>query len=245
MAAALHAAWADASTRYRRVLLVACGSTDECRAVADMTAELSPPNLDALPDRLISNFLHFRANYTRLLAGWVTVCFVRHPSSALWLICIGAAWFHSLVVRRGVVHLSIPGADAKQQIATLMWPTLHAALAGGSFLILLIIGRIAYVFWLIFPPLTLCLAHAITRAPAVRHSETERQLAELAAALHAAMRGQADDGADIELEAGGEDFDPFGGPPPERNEAMAERVEAIRQKYRPPPSHGGTRRHVD
>ena len=165
------------------------------------------------------------------------VCAVRHPTSALWLVLMASGIFHCLVVRRGVVHVQIPGADPKQRpLATLMWPTLHAVLVGGSVLLLLIIGRMGYLLWLIFPPVILALAHAAIRAPAGRLGETERQLTELSVALHAAIRGEADDGHDVELEAGGDDIDEFAVSTPERSEAMAARVEALRNKYRPPRS---------
>ena len=91
--------------------------------------------------------------------------------------------------------MQIPGADPKvRPLATLMWPTLHAALAGGSVLLLLIIGRLGYLLWLVFPPVALALAHATLRAPAVRLSETERQLTELIVAVQAAIRQACGEG---------------------------------------------------
>ena len=66
-------------------------------------------------------------------------------------------------------------------------------------------------------------------------------------ALHAAWRGESDDGYDAELEAGGDDeamMEDYGSAGSERNEAMARRVEAIRNKYRPPVV-GGSKRNVD
>ena len=247
MASALAMEWHMASLRYKRALLIACGGTHDVRPMAECTADLSlPSGLAFLPDRLISNVLHFRANYFRAFAAWGFVCAVRHPTSALWLVLMASGIFHCLVVRRGVVHVQIPGADPKQRpLATLMWPTLHAVLVGGSVLLLLIIGRMGCLLWLIFPPVILALAHAAIRAPAVRLGETERQLTELSVALHAAIRGEADDGHDVELEAGGDDIDEFAVSTPERSEAMAARVEAIRNKYRPPPINGGTKRNID
>lgn len=238
--------WHLASKRWRNAMLVLCGGTHDVRSLAECTSDAALPSGFAfLPDRLISNAVYFRANYARALAAWGFVCAVRHPSSALWLVCIASGIFHCLVVRRGVVHVQLPSADPKvRPLATLMWPTLHAALAGGSMLLLLIIGRLGYLLWLVFPPLALALAHATLRAPAVRLGETERQLTELIVAVQAAIRGEADSGADVELEAGGDELDEFAVSTPERNEAMAARVEAIRNKYRPP-IHGGTKRNVD
>lgn len=220
----------------RRVALLVFGSADEVLPFAELFAELGPPaNLDAALDRAASNGLHFRANYSRLLAAWCAVCAIRQPLSAMVLATTMAPTYYALFVQRGVVHVPLPrAADAPAKVATLMWPTLHASLAAGSVGFLLLLGRLGFVLWLLLPPLLLMAVHAVIRAPARRPSDVRRIANELRTALKAELRGEARDEADVEeLEHFAGD-DTFGAPSPVvRDDAMAQRVNAIRNKYRP------------
>ena len=82
------------------------------------------------------------------------------------------------------------------------------------------------------PPLTLALTHAACRAPARRPKEVELLVAELLEGLRAALRGEKADGKAVDVEAV-ERGDADDEEPQESSMAMAQRVEAIRKKYRP------------
>ena len=193
-----------------------------------MQAEFDrPSSLDRAIERVYGNALHFRANYSRVLAAWSVLCATRHPFSAIRLVVIGAASFHGLIVRRGVVHVSLPGTASATPLVTLMYPALHAALAIFSIVAIAYVGRVRFVLWLLLPPLAVAVAHAALRVPP-RLAEVERLATELGTELRSALRDDAADGGD-ELEAGGDDH-----AQPEHGEALDQRVEAIRQKYRPP-----------
>ena len=219
-----------ALVKVARAARVVFGTSDDVRPLADVQADLSPPETwtaDVVLERLCANGLQFRANYSRLLVAWAAVCVVRHPVGAVWLVAIAVAPFHALVVRRGVVHLALPAASVPRRQLTLMYPQLHASLALGCAIAVLLVGRTIFVLSLLLPPAAVAAAHAVLREPPSR-SAVQQRATELSGALHAALRG--DDGDDDELEGGAHDFDE----PPPRSEEMARRVEQIRAKYRPP-----------
>jgi len=87
------------------------------------------------------------------------------------------------------------------------------------------------LLWLLLPPLLVAIAHAACRTAALRDSAAHRLLTELAEALKAALRGNATGAATTSVDEveGAYEFDPT----PERTEVMAQRVEEIRQRYRP------------
>lgn len=239
----LIADWKAASHRWRRAVVVVCGDASDVRPLAELHSDLSKPPADGVLERIVDNGLFFRANYVRIAAAWGAVMLVRNPFSAMWLAIVCMASFHALVVRRGVVNITLPSAVTSngqpQLLATLMYPRLHVALAAGGALLLLIVGRLSFPFWLLLPPLAIAVAHAAVKAPP-RRNEAQRLFTELSLSLHAALRGEE---VDVdELEGGGVDDDGFehiG-----RTDAMAKRVEEIREKYRPPRVPSG-KRNVD
>lgn len=238
--------WSAGAERVRRVALVTCGSSSDVKPFVELTADLGvpPAPADGLLERIVDNGIYFRANYARALVIWCGICAVRHPFYTFWLAIVLGAAFHALVVRRGVVHLTPPSfvaaasaAGGQSPLVTLMYPRLHVALAAAGTLLLLLVGCLSFPVWLLLPPLSLALVHASARSPP-RRSEAQRLATELSLSLHAALRGEE---VDVdELEGGSDDaaFDTV----PGRSDVMSRRVEAIREKYRPPRAH---KRNVD
>jgi hypothetical protein len=211
-----------------RALKAVFGTSTDVRPLAELQQHLSLPDewtTARLVPRLLGNALHFRANYGRLLAVWCTVCAVRHPIGAFWVVLISVVSFHALLVRRGIVHITLPGCPS----VTLMFPQLHLLLAVGSALAVLLIGRLSFVLYMAMPPMLLAAAHAIVRVPPSR-AEIDCLAMKLSSELKAALRGEEADETD-ELETGAADQEP-----PERSDELAKRVEQIRAKYRPPSS---------
>jgi hypothetical protein len=100
----------------------------------------------------------------------------------------------------------------------------------------LLTGRLSFVLWLLLPPLLLAAAHAALRGPARRPGDAQRLANELRSALKAELRGDtAADDIDVEeVEGGGGGGgDTYVESSPLRDDAMAQRVNAIRAKYRP------------
>ncbi|KAL1528545.1 hypothetical protein AB1Y20_009888 [Prymnesium parvum] len=185
-----------------------------------------------LRTRLPDNLITFRANYSRLVAGWLLVCTVRHPFKSAVILMVLAAWFHALLVRRGVVHLQAPAAfpSLAGRHVTLMGSQLLLALGVASVLVLYCFGCLWHTCGLLLFSLCLVSLHAALRRP--RNPGNSLELAaELRYRVLRALRGKHVDSE--EMESGSTTDEPQ---PPVRDAEMAKRVEQIRQKYRPPTS---------
>ena len=120
-------AYVRAANTAVRALKAVFGTSTDVRPLAELQQHLSLPDewtTARLVPRLHGNAMHFRANYSRMLAVWCTVCAVRHPIGACWVVLISVASFHALLVRRGIVHITLPGCPS----VTLMFPQLHLLL---------------------------------------------------------------------------------------------------------------------
>ena len=227
--------WRSAAVRLLRALQVICAA-DNIRPLNELRADVgAPKTLDEAIGRIVCHSLYFRANYACTLAVWCIICAIRRPLSALGLTLLAMPSFYALLVCRGVLQVPLPWAPrrgGKYQFATFIYPTLHKALAIGTALLLLLTGIWRFMLWLLLPPLTLALTHAACRAPARRPKEVELLVAELLEGLRAALRGEKADGKAVDVEAV-ERGDADDEEPQESSMAMAQRVEAIRKKYRP------------
>ena len=229
--------WRSAAVRLLRALQVICAA-DNIRPLNELRADVgAPKTLDEAIGRIVCHSLYFRANYACTLAVWCIICAIRRPLSALVLMLLAVPSFYSLLVVRGVLHVPLPWKPRRSggksyEVATLIYPTLHKALAIGTALLLLLTGIWRFMLWLLLPPLTLALTHAACRAPARRPKEVELLVAELLEGLRAALRGEKADGKAVDVEAV-ERGDADDEEPQESSMAMAQRVEAIRKKYRP------------
>ena len=221
--------WERGGATALRAAKVVFGTSSDVRPLAELQPITVPDEWSAarLIPRLVGNALHFRANYGRALAAWCAVCAVRHPIGALWLILIGTVSFYALLVRRGVVHVSLPGSKGPPM--TLMYPQLHLLLAAISALAIVLVGRLSFLTATLFPPALLATAHALLREPPPRN-EVDRLASELSVELRTALRGDDEAVHADELETGAAEDEP-----PARSEELARRVEQIRAKYRPPP----------
>ena len=248
---------ASIAQQFRKLLQILL---DDVRPFAELTADLlgPPPSIDHALARIWCNGVHFRGNYGRLLAAWCAICAIRQPVSAVVFAVVALApTYFALVVRRGVVTWQLPEALSNDGAeVTLRYPTLHACLAAFSLLALYLFGRVGFALQLLLPPLIVCATHAMMLAPARRAQDLQRLVGELRRSLKAALSGDAaaekaaaegliqleevEDGGAAGLdEDDGEAFFAQAGRTAEkaaagaRTEAMAERVEAIRKKYRP------------
>jgi uncharacterized membrane protein YqaE (UPF0057 family) len=224
--------WRDGLSRGRGALLVICGASDDVVQWSELFDEHSlPASLDHLIERAMDNVLRFRANYSRIFGVWAAICAIRHPFGAFWVVLTCFIPFHGLVVRRGIVHISLPRIGASTPtgtpLTTLVYPGLHVALALASIGVLAFAGRIRYTLWLLLPPVAVSLVHAASKH-SPRRGEAKQMANELRIGLRTALRADADTGTE-ELEGGRDELEP-----PERHDDMAKRIEAIREKFRPP-----------
>ena len=229
---ALIADWQRGAEVGARVLKAIFGTNDEVRPWAELMQGLSLPDNRAagsLLDHTFGNMIRFRANWGRMLAVWCAICAVRHPIGAILVAAIGSLSFHALIVRRGVVHLTLRNGRS----VTLMFPRLHVALAAGSLFAILLVGRLTFLLATLLPPLLLSAVHAVLYSPPGR-ALVESRLTQIQVELRAALRGEEVSVEELETGAAEEE-------PPTRSDELAKRVEQIRQKYRPP----GAKRNMD
>ena len=218
-----------------RALRILAGGESDVRCLHECYRGLSVPSSEQLNERLAGNAVRFRANYLRGLAAWIAVCAIRHPISALWVFILCSVIFRSLVVRRGHVQLSLPPSVGTASV-TLRYPWLHVLLAMGSTTALVLLGRVAFVAALVIPPALFATIHAALLPPPQQSEEVQRVIIEMQLALREAFRSgvrELPEAAEVEDGADGEVNLPL-----EHGEDMARRVEAIRQKYRPPGMNG-------
>ena len=102
------------------------------------------------------------------------------------------------------------------------------ALGAITALVVLLTGSLWTLVYAVPLPAVLCAAHAAVRKPSML-AELPRMRTELA---YGPARLSEEAAATDEMEEAG-------APPPPRDEELARRVDAIRQKYRPPASSSG------
>lgn len=113
--AGLGGEWARAASEATAALGVLCGGVNDVFPWNDLLKQLDfTTNLLILRMRLPANLLKFRANYSRAFAGWLLVCTIRHPFKSVCLLLVLTAWFHALLVRRGVLHIQVPFQSVAQ-----------------------------------------------------------------------------------------------------------------------------------
>ena len=207
---------------------------------AALAALVSAGDWAAVRDRAASNLLYYRANYARCWAGWGALCALWRPLRALWLTALAASWFGALVVlprvelelaqgKAALRHGSLHATVGKSRVH-LTPPQVLGALGAITALVVLLTGSLWTLVYAVPLPAVLCAAHAAVRKPSML-AELPRMRTELAYGLRAALSEEA--AATDEMEEG------TGAPPPPRDEELARRVDAIRQKYRPPASSSG------
>mmetsp|Transcript_60895 Transcript_60895/g.135683 ORF Transcript_60895/g.135683 Transcript_60895/m.135683 type:complete len:235 (-) Transcript_60895:160-864(-) len=223
--------WVRAGQKTAAAAVVIAGSVHEVQPWAELMTQLEPSaGVSTMYPRAVTNLLHFRGNYSRLCALWLLIMAVRHPISSICLALVLVGWFHALLVRRGVVHLSAPRGikvlEGRQ--VTLMGTQLLAALSVASLLALIAMRCLWFSIGLLVTPVGVCVLHAALRRPAVAGGSGELVM-ELRHQLQRSLHVKQADSD--QMEQGSTDL-----PPPVRDAEMAKRVQEIRQKYRPPTS---------
>ena len=212
--------WAHSWSQLQKALAVLGGG--KVHPWRHLTSGLTkPPTMwPKLQTQLLTNLLCFRANYAQILVAWNLICAVRHPLRIMWLLPLGAGSFHLLLVRRSVVNVPL-GTDGR--VFTLMHRQLHIAVAVTSLLWLLLTGTTFLLLSIVVPPVLMVLGHASACPPVGDLGALRNEI------RHGLARAFRHKDADTEeMEGGSAEVNAS------RDADLAERVEQIRQKYRPP-----------